>query len=319
MEREIGGKTFKLGRLLSQEEQEGVAGVISRHLDAFAWSASDIPGIDPDFLCHHLRMDATVRPVRQRRRKFNEERQMVVREETLKLLSVGHIKEIQYPEWLANVVLVKKANGKWRMCVDFTDLNKACPKDSYLLPSIDALVDSASGCKVLSFLDAFSGYNQIKMHPRGKSKTAFMTETCSYCYKVMLFGLKNAGTTYQSLMDKVLAPMLGRNVYTYVDDMVVVSQDRAQHMADLEELFVTISKYHLKLNPENCVFGVEAGKFLGFMLTERGIEANLDKCATIIAMRSPTSVKEVQQLTGRMAALSRFVSCLLYTSDAADE
>ena len=102
--------------------------------------------------------------------------------------------------------------------------------------------------------------------------------------------------------------MLGRNVYAYVDDMVVTSQDRAQHMTDLEELFVTISKYRLKLNPEKCVFGVEAGKFLGFMLTERGIEANPDKCAAIIAMRSPTSVKEVQQLTGRMAALSRFVS-----------
>ena len=144
VEREIGGKTFKLGSLLSQEEQEGVAEVISRHLDAFAWSASDMPGIDPDFLCHHLSMDATVRPVRQRRRKFNEEWQLVVKEETQKLLSAGHIREIQYPEWLANVVLVKKANGKWRMCVDFTDLNKACPKDSYPLPSIDALVDSAS-------------------------------------------------------------------------------------------------------------------------------------------------------------------------------
>ena len=193
---------------------------------------------------------------------------MVVREETQKLLSAGHIREIQYPEWLANVVLVKKANGKWRMCVDFTDLNKACPKDSYPLPSIDALVDSASGCKVLSFPDAFSGYNQIKMHPRDESKTAFMTETCSYCYKVMPFGLKNAGATYQRLMDKVLVPMLGRNVYAYVDDTVVASQDRAQHMAYLEELFVTISKYHLKLNPEKCVFGVEAGKFLGFLLTE---------------------------------------------------
>jgi len=176
VERQIGGKTFKLGRLLSQEEQDEVAEVISRHLDAFAWSASDMPGIDPDFLCHHLSMDATVRPVRQRRRKFNEERWLVVREETQKLLSAGHIREIQYPEWLANVVLVKKANKKWRMCVDFTDLNKVCPKDSYPLPSIDALVDSASGCEMLSFLDPFSGYNQIKMHPRDEGKTAFMTE-----------------------------------------------------------------------------------------------------------------------------------------------
>jgi len=253
-------------------------------------------------------MDAKVRPVRQRRRKFNKERCLVVKEETQKLLSAGHIREIQYPEWLANIVLVKKANGKWRMCVDFTDLNKACPKDSYPLPNIDALVDSASGYKMLSFLDAFSGYNQIKMHPRDKSKMAFMTETCSYCYKVMPFGLKNAGATYQRLMYKVLAPMLGRNVQAYVDDMVVTSHERGQHAVDLEELFATISKYRLKLNPEKCVFGVEAGKFLGFMLTERGIEANPDKCTTIIAMRSPTSVKEVQQLTGRMAALSRFVS-----------
>jgi len=128
VERQIGGKVFKLGRLLSQEEQDEVAAVISRHLDAFAWSASDMPGIDPDFLCHHLTMDPKVRPVRQRRRKFNEERRLVMQEKTKKLLGAGHIRVIQYPEWLANVILVKKANGKWRMCVDFTELNKACLK-----------------------------------------------------------------------------------------------------------------------------------------------------------------------------------------------
>jgi len=120
-------------------------------------------------------MDAKVRPVRQRRRKFNKERCLIVKEETQKLLSAGHIREIQYPEWLANVVLVKKANRKWRMCVDFTDLNKACPKDSYPLPHIDALVDSASGCKMLSFLDAFSGYNQIKMHPTSVKEVKQLT------------------------------------------------------------------------------------------------------------------------------------------------
>ena len=176
VERQIGGKTFKLSRSLDREEQDQVAEVISRHLDTFTWTASDMPGIDPDFLCHHLTMEPKVRPVRQRRRKFNEERHLVVQEETKKLLSAGHIREIQYPEWLANVVLVKKANGKWRMCVDFTDINKACLKDSYPLPSIDALVDSASGCKMFSFLDAFSGYNQIKMHPRDECKMAFMIE-----------------------------------------------------------------------------------------------------------------------------------------------
>ena len=193
------------------------------------------------------------------------------------------------------------------MCVDFTDLNKACPKDSYPLPSIDALVDSALGCKLLSFLDAFSEYNQIKMHRMDEEKTAFMTERSCYCYKVMPFELKNAGATYQRVMDKVLAPMLGRNVQAYVEDMVVTTLEKSKHVADLEELFITIARYKLKLNPKKCVFGVEAGKFLGFLLSERGIEANPEKCAAILAMKSPATVKEVQQLTGPMAALSRFV------------
>jgi len=180
VEKEIGGKIFKLGQSLSRESRDQISEVIARHLDAFAWFVVDMLDIDPDFLCHHLTMDPSVRPVRQRRRKFNKEKRHVIREETKKLLKVGHIREIQYPKWLANVLLVKKANGKWRMCVDFTDLNKACPKDSYPLPSIDALVDSASGCKLLSFLDAFSGYNQIMMHPRDECKTAFMTESSCY-------------------------------------------------------------------------------------------------------------------------------------------
>jgi len=109
-------------------------------------------------------------------------------------------------------------------------------------------------------------------------------------------------------MDKVLAPMIGRNVQAYVDDMVVTSQVKDQHVANLEELFTTIAKYRMKLNPEKCVFGVEACKFLGFLLTECGIEVNSKKCATILAMRNPISVKKVQQFTGRMAALCRFVS-----------
>jgi len=131
------------------------------------------------------------------------------------------------------------------------------------------------------------------MHPRDECKTMFMTELSCYCYTVMPFGLKNAGTTYQRLMDRVLAPMIGRNVQAYVEDMVVTSQAKEQHVADLEELFTTIAKYKLKLNLKKCVFGVEAGKFLDLLLTKRGIEANPEKCVVILAMRSPSSVKEV--------------------------
>nr|KYP53533.1 Uncharacterized protein K02A2.6 [Cajanus cajan] len=218
-----------------------------------------MPGIDPDFLCHMLAIDPNAKAVIKKRRKFGEEKRRAITEETKKLVMAGHVHEIQYPTWLANVVMVRKSNGKWRMCTDFTDLNKACPKDSYPLPNIDCLVDGVSGYKLLSFMDAYSG--------------------------VMPFGLKNAGATYQQLMDKVLLNKLGRNVEAYVDDMVVKSTSINWHFDDLQELFDTIDKYQLKLNPEKCSFGVQARKFLGFLLTHRGIEANPDKCSVIINMR----------------------------------
>ena len=127
-------------------------------------------------------------------------------------MTVGFIREVYYPEWLANVILVKKTNGKWRMYVDFTDLNKVCPNDSFLLPRIDQLVDSTTGHKLLTFMDTFSGYNQIKMAEEDQEKTAFITSQGLYCYKVMHFGLKNAGATYQRLVNKMFSKQIDRNM-----------------------------------------------------------------------------------------------------------
>ena len=154
-----------------------------------------------------------------------------------KLLSAGFIREVYYPDWLANVVLVKKAYGKWRMCMDFTDLNKTCPKDSFPLPRIDQLVDSTAG--LLMFMDAFSGYNQIKMAEEDQEKTTFITSQGLYCYKVMPFGLKNAGTTYQRLVNKMFSKWIERNMEVYVDDMLVKSKEEITHLDDLKETFAT--------------------------------------------------------------------------------
>jgi len=208
---------------------------------------------------------------------MGEERRRAVEEEVRKLEGADFIKEIKYTTWLANVVMVKKTSGKWRMCTDFTDLNKACPKDAYPLPNIDRLVDGASGHNFLSFLDAYSGYNQIPMYGPDKSKRAFITDRPNFCYEVMPFGLKNAGATYQRLMDRVFRGQIGRSVEVYVDDMVMKSQTALDHARDLKEVFHQVRKYNMRLNPEKCVFGVPARKFLGFMLTARGIEANPDK------------------------------------------
>ena len=171
--------------------------------------------------------------------------------------------------------------------MDFTDLNKACPKDSYPLPRIDQLVDSTAGHRLLIFMDAFSGYNQIIMDKADQEKTSFVTSQGLFCYKVMPFGLKNAGATYQRLVKHMFRPQIGRNVEVYVDDMPVKSQDEKIHLDDLQKTFDTLRQYNMKLNPSKCAVGVSSGKFLGFMVSHRGIEANSDKIQAILDMKRP--------------------------------
>ena len=237
---------------------------------------------------------------------FAPERDQAIAEEVRKLQEASFIREVYYPDWLANVVMVKKASGKWRMCVDFIDLNKACPKDSYSLPRV--LVDSTARHQLLSFMDAFSGYNQIRMQENDQEKTSFVTSQGLFCYRVMPFGLKNAGVTYQRLMNRMFAPQIGRNVQVYVDDMLVKSRREEGHLKDLKETFDTLRSYNMKLNLGKCAFGVTVGKFLGFMVSQKGIEANPDKIRAIMEMKPPRNVKEVQSLNGKVATLNRFVS-----------
>ncbi|KAJ9536791.1 hypothetical protein OSB04_un000015 [Centaurea solstitialis] len=218
------------------------------------------------------------------------------------------IREVKYPEWLANVVVVQKKNGKWRVCIDFTDLNKACPKDPFPLPHIDAMVDATAGHELLTFMDAYSGYNQILMHTDDQEKTAFMTDKGIYCYKVMPFGLKNAGSTYQRLVNMMFKEHLGRTMEVYIDDMLVKSERSIDHVAHLKQSFDILRQYKMKLNPTKCSFGVRAGKFLGYLVTQRGIEASPEQVKAIVEIQSPRNVKEVQKLTGRVAALTRFIS-----------
>ena len=183
------------------------------------------------------------------------------------MLKSDFIRKVYYPDWLTNVVMVKKANGKLRMCIDFTDFNKACPKDSYPLPRIDTLVDLTARHQLLSFMDTFLGYNQIKMEEVDQEKTSFVTSQGLFCYKVMPFGLKNAGATYQRLMNKMFAHKIGRNVQVYIDNMLVKSLHEEDHLGDLRETFDTLQLYNIKLNPGKYAFGVTVGKFLDFIIS----------------------------------------------------
>ena len=194
------------------------------------------------------------------------------------------------------------------MCVNFTDLNKACSKDSYPFPQIDTLVDSTARHQLLSFMNSFSGYNQIKMNEDDQERTSFVTNQGLFYDKVMPFELKNIGATYQRLMNKMFTHQIRRNVQVYVDDMLVKSLRENDHIDVLQETFDTFRSYNMKLNPSKCVFEVTAGKFLGFMVSQRGIEVNPEKVQTIMELEPPRTVKEVQSLNGKIAAINRFIS-----------
>ncbi|PKA49398.1 RNA-directed DNA polymerase like [Apostasia shenzhenica] len=194
------------------------------------------------------------------------------------------------------------------MCVDFRTLNQACPKDTYPLPRIDTMVDRTFGYEVMSFLVAFSGYHQIRMAKEDEEKIAFITDFDTYCYNVMPFGLKNAGATSRHMIDAVFKDQRGKNLEAYVDDILVKSKTLEGHLNDLRETLDTLRKFSLKLNPTKCTFGAASEKFLGYLVSARGIEANPDKISAILNMPSSKTPKEDQKLAGRINRLGRFIS-----------
>ncbi|CAL2278566.1 unnamed protein product [Prunus armeniaca] len=170
------------------------------------------------------------------------------------------------------------------MCQDYTNLNKACPKDSFPLPRIDQLVDATASHELLSFMDTYSGYNKIFMHSADRKHTAFITDRGLYCYNVMPFGLKNAGATYQRLVNKIFAELISTSMEVYVDDMLVKSRTADDHLQNLSLMFGTLKKYNMRLNPSKCAFGVSSDKFLGLMISQRGIKANPEKIQALLDM-----------------------------------
>uniref|UniRef100_A0A2N9I1Y1 Reverse transcriptase domain-containing protein n=1 Tax=Fagus sylvatica TaxID=28930 RepID=A0A2N9I1Y1_FAGSY len=222
----------------------------------FAWQYDEMPGIDPKLVAHSLNVEPGTRPVVQPMRTFHPEVEAQITQEVKKLLSAGFIKPIQHPRWLSNIVPVKKKN--------------------------------AAGHAMFSFMDGFSGYNQIFMTPRDAEKTAFRTPIGNFYYTVMPFGLKNAGATYQRTMTAMFHDMMHREIEDYVDDIVVKSKTRGDHFGVLKKVFERCRLYKLKMNPLKCAFGVSAGKFLGFLVHQRGIDVDPARASAIATMKPPT-------------------------------
>jgi hypothetical protein len=250
--------------------------------DIFAWSPSDMPGIPREVAEHSLDILDHSCAMQQRLCRFNEKRRRAIGVELRKLPDAGFIKEVFHPTWLVNPVLVKKKNGKWRMCVYYISLKKACPKVPFPLPRIDQIVDSTAGCEL--FLDAYSGYHQIKMKESDQLATSFITPFRMYCYITMPFCLRNAGSTYQRCMQHVFGDHIGRTVETYVDDIVVKTRKADDLVNNLRMAFDFLRANGVKLKPEKCVFGVPRGMLLGYIVSQRGIEPNPKKVTALERM-----------------------------------
>ena len=189
-------KFLQVGAHLLPQEKEKLVKFLKRNVDMFAWNAYKAPVVDPSFICYHLNVNPSVTLRKQPPRCSSKDHSDAIKDEVIKLKQVRAIKEVFYLKWLANTVVVKKKNEKWRVCVDFTDLNKACLKDPFLMPRIDQLMNAIVGHHRMSFLDAFQGCHQISLALKDQEKTVFVTPIGNYHYKVMSFGLKNAGSTY---------------------------------------------------------------------------------------------------------------------------
>nr|GEY79560.1 reverse transcriptase domain-containing protein [Tanacetum cinerariifolium] len=297
-----------VGGSLSDRGRTELCALLKKNLDIFAWQPSDMTGVPRSVAKHRLNIREGCPPVWQKKRGQAPERTKAIQAEVQKLVEARIMREVYYHDWLSNPVMVKKHDGSWRMCVDFTDLNKACTQDCYPLTEIDWKVESLCGYPFKCFLDAYKGYHQIQLAESDEEKIAFHTGQGVYCYTKMPFGLKNAGATYQRLMYKAFESQMGRNIEVYVDDLVVKSHTEAKMVRDIEETFQTLRKINMKRNPKKCSFGLAEGVFLGYVVTLEGIKPCSDKTTVVLQLPSPQTIKDVQSLNRKLASLNRFLS-----------
>ena len=203
-----GKREVKIGTGITAPIREELITLLKDYQDIFAWSYQDMPGLSSDIVQHRLPLNPECSPVKQKLRRMKPETSLKIKEEVKKQFDAGFLAVARYPEWVANIVPVPKKDGKVRMCVDYRDLNRASPKDNFPLPHIDILIDNTTKLALFSFMDGFSGYNQIKMAPEDMEKTTFVTLWGTFCYKVMSFGLKKARATYQRAMVALFHDMM---------------------------------------------------------------------------------------------------------------
>jgi hypothetical protein len=273
----------------------------------FSWSYEEIPRIDPWIVEHEIKTYPNVKPIRQNLRAVNPRKAPAIKVEIEKLLKADFLYPVPLMEWVSNPVLVNKKEGKIRVCIDFQDLNKACPKDNYPMPFIDQILDDCVGDEIFSFMDGFSSYNQIQIKLKDQHKTFFIFPWGTFAYRKMPFGLKNVGATFQRAMSYAFHDIT-RIVEAYLDDLTAYSKQRADHPSHLRAIFDRCRKYKIRLNPIKCNFCVVVGRLLRFIVSRNEIMVDPFKVEAILQLSLPHTVHQLQSLQGKTNFLRWFIA-----------
>jgi hypothetical protein len=238
-------------------------------------------GIDPEIVIHEIKTYPNTKPVRQRLRPIHPCKAGAIKLEVEKLLKAGFIYSVALIDWVSNLVPIDKKQGTIRVCVDYRDINKDCPKDNFPTPFVDQIVDDCAESEIFSLMDGFSEYNQINIVPEDQHKTTFICPWGTFAYRKLPFGLNNAGATFQRAMSYAFHD-IKHIVQPYLDDLPTHSMHQVDHPKHLQAIFVRCRFYHIRLNPHKCVFCMESDRILGFIISHQGIRVDPLKVEAIL-------------------------------------
>jgi hypothetical protein len=274
--------------------------------DVFAWSYEEMPGINPRMVKHEIRTYLDAKPVRQFLRNVNPWKAPAIKAEVEKLLNVGFIYRVPLTEWVSNLVPMNKKKGTICVCMEICDLNKSCPKDKFPTPFIDKILDECARSEVFSFMDRFSGYNQIQIKPEDQHKMTLICPWGTFTYRKMPFGLKNARPTVQHSMTFEFHNI--KHIFeAYLYDLAAHSRKRADHAMHLLLVFERCHYYRIHLNSHNCIFCIRYGRLLVFRVSETGIMVDPLKFGAIIRLSPPRNIRQLQDLHGKSNFLRWFI------------
>lgn len=230
-----------------------------------------MPGLDPNLILHHLNISPEVKLVKKKLKKMHPHIALLVKTKLEKLISTNFIQPLAYASWISNIIPISKKDCSICICIDFWDVNKARPKDDFLLPNIDTIIDLTAGHSMFSLMDVFLGYNQIRIASEDQEKKTFTCAWGTFCWNVMPFGLKIVGATYQRAMITIFHDMMHIFLEDYVDDILAKSRTWEDHLPILDKIF------KVRINPKKCAFGIQSGKLLGYIILAKGIEVDPKK------------------------------------------